>query len=130
MLERPETVPPVTLRKYTSPTRTVGAGKCFSPAAGVEKLCRISQIDTNSFLTGCTQMAAKRAMCKPPKVVSIPEAKRKPSAATEFPVPVERAVRVLTCSALPLKSAFLLGRHLRPARVKVLGPTFRSQNVV
>src|SRR4051812_5388255 len=58
MLERPQTVRRGTLRKYTSPTRTVGAGKCFSPAAGVEKLCRIFQIDTTSFLTGCTQMTA------------------------------------------------------------------------
>src|SRR3954462_15165931 len=59
MLERPQTVRRGTLRKYTSPTRTVGAGKCFSPAAGVEKLCRIFQIDTTSFLTGCTQMTAR-----------------------------------------------------------------------
>src|SRR4051812_18589542 len=62
MLERPQAVRRGTLRKYTSPTRTVGAGKCFSPAAGVEKLCRISQIDTTSFLTGCTQMTARRAV--------------------------------------------------------------------
>src|SRR4051794_24558572 len=61
MLERPQTVRRGTLRKYTSPTRTVGAGKCFSPAAGVEKLCRIFQIDTTSFLTGCTQMTARQA---------------------------------------------------------------------
>src|SRR4051812_27533409 len=59
MLERPQAVRRGTLRKYTSPTRTVGAGKCFSPAAGVEKLCRIFQIDTTSFLTGCTQMTAR-----------------------------------------------------------------------
>src|SRR5438270_13302755 len=58
MLERPQAVRRGTLRKYTSPTRTVGAGKCFSPAAGVEKLCRIFQIDTTSFLTGRTQMTA------------------------------------------------------------------------
>ena len=48
-------------------------------------------------------------MRKPWKVVPITEAKRKPSAAIEVPVPVEGAVRILTCHRTPGQISFSLG---------------------
>src|SRR5438270_8164498 len=47
-------------------------------------------------------------MRKPAKVVPITEAKRKPSTALEVPVPVEGAIRILTCHRTPAQISFSL----------------------
>jgi len=43
------------------------------------------------------------------KVVPITEAKRKPGTAVEVPVPVEGAIRILTCHRTPTQISFSLG---------------------
>src|SRR5947209_16892602 len=48
-------------------------------------------------------------MRKTRKVVPITKAKRKPSAASEVPVPVEGAIRILTCHRTPGQISFSLG---------------------
>ena len=53
-------------------------------------------------------------MRKPPKVVSITQAKRKqPNTATEIPVQVEGAIRILTCHRTPTQISFSLGPPLQ-----------------
>src|SRR3954452_21591227 len=49
------------------------------------------------------------AMRKSRKVVPITKAKPKPSAAIEVPVPVEGAIRILTCHRTPGQISFSLG---------------------
>src|SRR5947199_5538078 len=56
------------------------------------------------------------AMRKLPKVVPI-TLKRKPGTAIEVPIPVEGAIRLLTCHRTPAQIHFPLDRHLRPAKL-------------
>src|SRR3954454_25296587 len=51
-------------------------------------------------------------MRKSRKVVPITEAKRKPSTAIEVPVPVEGAIRILTCHRTPTGAPHFLSRYL------------------
>src|SRR4051794_40124990 len=60
------------------------------------------------------QISLLCSMRKLPKFVPITEPKRKLRAGIEVPVPVEGRSASQLASALPLKSAFPLGRHLRP----------------
>jgi hypothetical protein len=55
-------------------------------------------------------------MPKPPKVVSITQAKRKHTrSATEIPVPVERAIRmILACDRSPNRISFSVAPPLQP----------------
>src|SRR3954468_23954909 len=57
-------------------------------------------------------------MRKPRKVVPITKAKRKPSAAIEVPVPVEGAIRILTCHRTPGQISFSLGPLLASAKLR------------
>ena len=54
-------------------------------------------------------------MRKSRKVVPITEAKRKPPTAIEVPVPVEGAIRILTCHRTPAQISFSLGPPLASA---------------
>jgi hypothetical protein len=54
-------------------------------------------------------------MRKSRKVVPITEAKRKPRTAIEVPVPVEGAIRILTCHRTPAQISFSLGPPLASA---------------
>ena len=58
-------------------------------------------------------------MRKPPKVVPITEAKRKPGTAIEVPVPVAEATRILTCHRTPAQISFSLGPPLASGEAPV-----------
>jgi hypothetical protein len=58
-------------------------------------------------------------MRKSRKVVPITEAKRKPSTAIEVPVPVEGAIRILTCHRTPAQISFSLGPPLASGEAPV-----------
>jgi len=58
-------------------------------------------------------------MRKSQKVVPITQAKRKPSAATEVPVQLEGATRILTCHRSPTQISFSLGPPLASGEAPV-----------
>src|SRR3954447_25184093 len=58
-------------------------------------------------------------MRKSRKVVPITEGKRKPSAAIDVPVPVEGAIRILTCHRSPTQISFSLGPPLASGEAPV-----------
>jgi hypothetical protein len=58
-------------------------------------------------------------MRKSRKVVPITEAKRKPRTAIEVPVPVEGAIRILTCHRTPAQISFSLGPPLASGEAPV-----------
>ena len=67
-------------------------------------------------------------MRKPPKVVSITQAKHKqPNTAIEIPVQVEGAIRILTCHCTPTQISFSLGPPLQSGETpSAAGPSKKN----